>query len=225
MRFNLSSPEEQGKKGISISVEQVRTFSHHTHFLRGYMKLIPSSHARLWAISVFIFIAIFVCIVCNMAIEREMTWLVYPVCSLIFAWGVFAPLIYRGKSGLRMSLGLLSALILPYLLILEQWTHTSDWFVPIAFPIAASSILAIWAIYAILMKINKPWIASACIVASMGVASILSYIAIRFIFGHSMFPWGWISFGSAMALALLLLIAGEIRKERGSDTSSFQNNK
>ncbi|HJJ41652.1 MAG TPA: hypothetical protein O0X63_05775, partial [Methanocorpusculum sp.] len=72
------------------------------------MKFIPDSHARLWAISVFVFIAIFVCIICNMAIQREMTWLVYPVCSLIFAWGVFAPLIYRGKDGLLLSLGLLS---------------------------------------------------------------------------------------------------------------------
>ena len=177
------------------------------------MKFIPDSHARLWAISVFVFIAIFVCIICNMAIEREMTWLVYPVCSLIFAWGVFAPLIYRGKNGLLLSLGLLSGLILPYLLVLEQWTHTGSWFIPVAFPISVFAVLFIWITYAILTRIKNPWYASSAIIAAGGVLSLCTYLAILGLSDFAMFPWGWISFGSALGLALLLLIAGRIRRE------------
>lgn len=183
------------------------------------MKFIPDSHARLWAVSVFVFIAIFVCVICNMAIEREMTWLVYPVCSLIFAWGVFAPLIYRGKSGLLISLGLLSSLILPYLLVLEQWTHSGNWFVPVAFPIAVFSVLFIWTIYFILIKISNPWYASAAVISAGGLYSLGTYLALLFLSGYSMFPWGWISFGSAEGLALLLLIAARIRKEVESNNN------
>ncbi len=177
------------------------------------MKFIPDSHARLWAISVFVFIAIFICIICNLAIEHEMTWLVYPVCSLIFAWGVFAPLIYRGKSGLRLSLGLLSALILPYLLILEQWTNTAGWFVPIAFPIAAFSVLFIWALYFILGRMKNVWNTSALIVAIAGVLSFGVYLTIQALIGFTMFPWGWISLLSAAGLSVLLVIAARIRHE------------
>ncbi len=184
---------------------------------RGQMKFIPDSHARLWAISVFIFIAIFVCVICNMAIEREMTWLVYPVCSLIFAWGVFGPLIYRGKDGLLLSLGLLSSLILPYLLVLEQWIHTGGWFIPIAFPIAVFSILFIWAVYFTARRIKNPWTASAVIIASVGVLSLFTYLAILYLSEQTMFPWGWIPFGSALGLAVLLLIAGRIRREANNN--------
>lgn len=184
---------------------------------RGQMKFIPDSHARLWAISVFIFIAIFVCVICNMAIEREMTWLVYPVCSLIFAWGVFGPLIYRGKDGLLLSLGLLSSLILPYLLVLEQWTHTGGWFIPIAFPIAVFSILFIWAVYFTIKRIRNPWVASSVIIASGGVLSLFTYLVILLLSEYAMFPWGWISSGSALGLALLLLIAGRIRREANNN--------
>ncbi|MBE6506978.1 MAG: hypothetical protein E7Z72_03500 [Methanocorpusculum parvum] len=181
------------------------------------MKFIPDSHARLWAISVFVFIAIFVCVICNMAIEREMTWLVYPVCSLIFAWGVFAPLIYRGKDGLLISLGLLSGLILPYLLVLEQWTHTPGWFIPIALPIAVFSVLFIWVIYGIVKRLRNPWHISAAIIAEGGILSLFTYLALSL--GYSMFPWGWISFGSALGLSLLLLIAARIRKEAASNNN------
>lgn len=196
----------------------VRTICAPNQFIfRGQMKLIPDSHVRLWAISVFVFIAIFVCVICNMAIEREMTWMVYPVCSLIFAWGVFGPLIYRGKDGLLISLGLLSTLILPYLLVLEQWTHTGGWFITIAFPIAVFSIIFIWIIYFTIRKTRNPWTASAVIISSGGVLSLFTYLAIILLSEYSMFPWGWISFGSALGLALLLLIAGRIRKEANNN--------
>lgn len=181
------------------------------------MRLIPNSHARLWAISVFVFIAISVCVICNMAIERQMTWMVYPVCSLIFAWGVFGPLIYRGKNGLLLSLGLLSGLILPYLLVLEQWTHTGGWFIPLAFPISVCAVLFIWAVYGILKKVRNVWKASSAVVAAGGILSLLTYLGILWLSDFAMFPWGWISFGSALGLSLLLLIAGRIRTEANNN--------
>ena len=181
------------------------------------MKLIPGSHARLWAISVFVFVAIFVCVICNMAIEREMTWLVYPVCSLIFAWGVFGPLIYRGKDYLCLSLGLLSGLILPYLLVLEQWTKSGEWFIPLAVPISVFAVLFIWSIYGIVKVVHNPWKAASAITAAGGVFSLGTYLAILLLSDFSMFPWGWISCGSALGLSLLLLLAGCIRQEANNN--------
>lgn len=177
-------------------------------------KLHNHPHERLSAISFFVLIAIVICIICNLAIENEMTWLVYPVCSLLFGWGVFAPLIYRGIAGLKLSLGLLTSLLLVYLLVLEQWTGTTGWFIPIAFPVGAASIAYIWTLYFIFTRGMNAWNASALSLAAGGVLSLAAYLGILAISGYEMFPWGWLTFGSALGAALLLFAAGKIRRRR-----------
>ncbi len=180
------------------------------------MSILHNSHTRLWAISLFVIIAIVVCIICNLAIEQHMTWLVYPVCSLMFGWGVFVPLIYRGKKGLKLSLALLTALILPYLLVMEQWTRTTGWFIPIAFPIAIALIIYIWGLYVFISRCKNPWHIGSVALGMAGVLSLAVYFAILFLSGLEMFPWGWISFGSALGLSALVFAAGIIRHRAGT---------
>ncbi|MDO5846278.1 MAG: DUF6320 domain-containing protein [Methanocorpusculum sp.] len=174
-------------------------------------KFRDSPHKRLWAISFFVCIAIVICIICNLAIEHEMTWLVYPVCSLMFGWGVFAPLIYRGMAGLKLSLGLMTSLLLPYLLVLEQWTGTGGWFVPIAFPVGVAGIAYVWVLYFIFTRGMNPWNAAALTLAAGGILSLGAYLGILLIAGYAMFPWGWLTSGSALGAALLIFAAGKIR--------------
>ncbi|HJJ36614.1 MAG TPA: DUF6320 domain-containing protein [Methanocorpusculum sp.] len=167
-------------------------------------------HKYLFAITVFVFIAIFVCILCNIAIDHHMTWLVYPVCSLVFGWGVFIPLIYGGRHGLVLSLGLLSALSLPYLLLLEQWTGIVGWFVPVAFPITLAAIIYAWLLYVVLPRKVGVWMKTALLCVSGGILSLLVYFYLVFVSRFEMFAWGWVTFGSAVAVAALLFLAGHI---------------
>ena len=174
------------------------------------MKFSFGSHKQAWAITIFICIAIIVCLICNFAVQREMTWLVYPVCSLVFGWGVFFPLILKGTSGLRLSLTLLTTLILPYLLVLEQWVG-GEWFIPIAFPVVIGCIAYVWALYLIFFYIRNPWKSSGVAIFAGGVISLGVYFLLAVLYSYSMFPWGWISFGSAVGLGALLFLAGFIR--------------
>jgi len=171
-------------------------------------------HKYLFAFTIFVFIAIFVCILCNIAIDHQMTWLVYPVCSILFGWGVLLPLIYRGMNGLILSLALISALSLPYLLLLEQWTGTAGWFVPIAFPITLAGILLLWSFYFILTRKLGVWMKSGLLCVIGGILSLLVYFYFTLVSRFEMFAWGWITFGSAVVIALLLLLAGHIHTKQ-----------
>jgi len=139
-----------------------------------------------------------------------MTWLIFPVLSLIFGWGVFLPLILKGKPGLTISLALLTTLILPFLLILELWTG-GHWFVTIAFPIGVGAIAYVWLLYAIFKKIKDIWNAISLAIIGGGVISLGVYFMFALLFQIPMFPWGWITFGSAAGLGCLILLARYIR--------------
>jgi len=171
-------------------------------------------HKYLFAFTIFVFVAIFVWILCNIAIDRQMTWLVYPVCSLLFGWGVLIPLIYRGMKGLVLSLALISALSLPYLLLLEQWTGTVGWFVPIAFPVTLAGIIFLWSLYIVLTRKLSVWMKAGILCVIGGILSLLLYFYFVYVPKFEMFAWGWITFGSAVAVALLLLLAGHIHAKQ-----------
>lgn len=175
------------------------------------MSLKFKEHRYIYAFTILIFVAVIVCILCNIAINHHMSWLVYPVLSLLFGWGVLMPLIYRGKDGVLHSLGLFSALILPYLLILEQWTSSVRWFISIAFPITFSVILLIWIAYFIQKFGKYIWKKLSLLVLIGGILSLLLNLYLIFVSKICQFPWGWISLGSAVLVSGLILLAGRIR--------------
>lgn len=65
------------------------------------------------------FIAILVCIICDLAISSRFTWSIITTSSIIFAWLVLVPIIMLGKKGISRSLAMLSILVIPYLYILS----------------------------------------------------------------------------------------------------------
>jgi len=179
-------------------------------FLFPKMKLPFGSHVTSWAITIFVLVAIFICIICNIAVQHNMIWFVFPVMSLIFGWGVFFPLIFKGKKGLIPSLALLSTLILPYTLFLEIWTG-GNWFIPIAFPICLGGIALVWALFVIFKYIKDIWKAISVATAVGGVISLGIYFLLAFLNHNAMFPWGWISFGSAVGLGVVIYLARLLR--------------
>jgi len=174
------------------------------------MKLPFGSHVTSWAITIFVIIAIVVCIICNIAVKNQLIWFVFPVMSLIFGWGVFFPLILKGKDGLVPSLSLLTTLILPFTLFLEIWTG-GKWFIPLAFPICLGGIAFTWTLFLIFKYIKDLWKAIGTTVIAGGVISIGVYYLIALLIHDSMFPWGWISFGSALGLGITIFLARYVR--------------
>ncbi|MCI8587315.1 MAG: hypothetical protein HFJ49_01725 [Clostridia bacterium] len=52
---------------------------------------------RNTTISILVFIAILVCIICDLAVLGKFTWLIITTSSIMFAWLVLIPTIKLGK--------------------------------------------------------------------------------------------------------------------------------
>ncbi|HJJ47918.1 MAG TPA: hypothetical protein O0X39_02850 [Methanocorpusculum sp.] len=154
----------------------------------------------IWAVSILVFIAIFVCVISNFAVSRQMTWLVFPVCSLILGWVIFIPVLHLKTAGIKYSLGMLTAVILPYLLVIDMWTK-GDWFVPVALPITLAGLVFLWAAYFLWLKLKNRYYLSAVLLFLSGALSLFIWFIVQ-----SPFPWGWLVFGITSVLTVLMVL-------------------
>lgn len=90
------------------------------------------------------FVAAGVCLICNYAINRGVTWAAYPLLCIPFAWIIAAPLMLAPKHRTVFSLSVFSVLVFPFLYLLQTLTPVSGWFWPLAAPIAAVSVPSFW---------------------------------------------------------------------------------
>lgn len=89
------------------------------------------------AFSALIWAGIFVCVICDLAVNGRFTWSVFAVSSILFGWLVLLPPIRTGRKGLVHSLLLCSVLIWPFLYVLGALSAVSV-------KITALSILFAW---------------------------------------------------------------------------------
>lgn len=175
------------------------------------------SDLTMWIGSICVFIAVFVCIVCNMAVTNTVGWLVYPVSSLLFAWLVLMPLLYYKKRGLKLSFGIITTLTLPFLLIIEQMGGGQGWFIPLGFPIAVSGIIFMWAVF-LLIKKGDFLITLSRIIFLSGILCLVIDLIIKHALGGGGFPWGSLVAAITTLVAILLLVISVILKKRGNQT-------
>jgi len=167
----------------------------------------------MWIGSICVFIAVFVCIVCNMAVTNTIGWLVYPVCSLLFAWLVFMPLLYYKKKGIKLSFGIITALTLPFLLIIEQMGGGQGWFIPLGFPIAVSGIIFMWALFLLIKNWNFR-VTFPRIIFLSGMLCLVIDLIIKNALGSAGFPWGSLVAAITTLTAILLLVIDAILNKR-----------
>ena len=87
-----------------------------------------------------------VCLIVNIAINRQITWAVYPLLSIPFGWASLSPLFVK-KHGFVLHLCALMLLVFPYLYLLSKITPVTDWFMPIGVPSAIAGIIALGILY------------------------------------------------------------------------------
>lgn len=123
------------------------------------------------------FIAIGVSLIVDVAINKQVTWAMYPLISVVFGWALLSSLLAK-KHGIFLSLTSLTLLILPYLYFLSQITPVTDWFIPVGLPSAIAGIVAIWILFLLFRftKINI-WYKSAITVfiLCVGISPAFNY--------------------------------------------------
>jgi len=100
----------------------------------------------LMSFSIACIISIITCVIVNVAIDRQITWSVYPILSVLFGWLVFSPLIIK-KHGLPLSICSLTLFTLPYLFFLDKITPVESWFIPLGIPSAIAGMISVWVFY------------------------------------------------------------------------------
>lgn len=92
-------------------------------------------------------LGIIVCAICNLAISKNLTWALFPISSIIFAWTIITPAIIWGRKGILISLLLFSVLIIPFLFVLEQIIGIKDLILSMGTRISAVSLIYLWEIF------------------------------------------------------------------------------
>ena len=104
--------------------------------------------------SAILLIGIMVCLICNIAVSGSLTWSLIPVSSIVFTWGILFPSIILGKRGMIISLLSLSIFIVPYLFLLSNFIMVKEVF-SVGTAVAAASIVFLWILTAIFIRIGK----------------------------------------------------------------------
>lgn len=103
--------------------------------------------------TVTLLVGIMVCLICNIAISKNLTWSLIPVSSIVFAWVIAIPSILLGKRGVKVSLVSLSVFTIPYLFLLSRLIRVHEVF-SIGAVIAVISIIFMWIIAAVLFRLG-----------------------------------------------------------------------
>ena len=163
------------------------------------------------------FIAAGVCIIVNIAIERQITWAAYPLISIPLGWAVLSPILIK-KRGIALSLCSLTLICLPYLYFLSGITPATDWFMPLGLPSAAAGIVSAWVLFVLFRFVRiSGWYKAA--ISTFWFGAIIDPIIDYFLdiyLGSDPFLWERIlsAFACIVATAVLGIIGYGKSKER-----------
>jgi hypothetical protein len=181
------------------------------------MRLAKKNKLMFLLLSFGCIVAIGVCVICDIALNKKLVWSWYPLFSVAFGWVVLAPLTLGGKRGLWFSLLTLTISVLPFLWLLERVTPVSGWFDEIAAPSAVITLAATWLMALIVRFIKMSgWYLAAVAVFLYGV---IAGTAVRFyvsgFLGQNLFSLENITnFFACTALAVLLVVVGVKRRSK-----------
>ena len=168
--------------------------------------------------SVACVISIITCVIVDFAINRSITWSMYPILSVPFGWLILSPLVVKNH-GITISLCAFTLFVLPFLLLLDKITPVASWFTPLGIPSAAVGVPTIWGIYLLFrfFKINA-WYKSAVTVFLVGVIGnlLMDYYVNMYLNAGFITISTMISSAGCAVLAVVLFLQGRKRTKAKS---------
>lgn len=129
------------------------------------------------------FAAIGACVIVNLAVSGTLTWAMYPLLSVPFAWAVGAPLWVPGwNRAVPLAMLAFTVLVPPYLYLLAGQTG-GGWFLPLGLPCAGIGLASGWAAYALwrFAKIGFFYKLALCVLLTGAlVGPAINWLAHRF---------------------------------------------
>jgi transcriptional regulator with XRE-family HTH domain len=149
--------------------------------VNGTIEYVEQSHAynslkikRIALVSMtFAFLtAVFVCLLCNYAINRTFDWSLYVVGGTLTAWLVTAPLLTLKRHRVIAALSALTLTVVPLLMLIEYLCPAKNWVFPFGFSVALLSLSFLWISvpFFIYTRINR-WYLGCYVLILFGVVA------------------------------------------------------
>lgn len=173
---------------------------------------------RIIVLVVFL-LGIIVCGICNYAISNTFTWSLYPICSIVLAWIILFPYLYFDKKQVVISLALLSVFIIPYLCVLYKILGGPDLFIEIGIRASVISIIYLWTVYLLFIKLDKSLVISVSLLLSIPVSIYINIIVRKYVASPSINIYQGSIYGAMIVISVLILYY----RNKKSKSSKFQH--
>jgi len=161
-------------------------------------------------VSIVALIAITVCLVCDVAINRNFTWSLIVVIGIILGWGITYPILRSRRNKIAYSLLILTILILPFLYLLEKILNVNLFLIGTC--ISLVSLWYIWSIYLLfrVLKKRKLLVVGIAFFLAIPLELFITVILVRFKIQETIDILNYISLGILFMLALIFLVKDSI---------------
>jgi len=155
-------------------------------------------------ISITFVITIFVCILCDLILNRTLTWSLYPIASCILVWVTLFPLIKLKKHNILGSICIFTFSVIPFLFFIEYACPVKNWVIPLGVPISLISLIYMWISGALLIKSKlRIWYRASIVIL---LASPVSYFINNWVSKFTQESDSFSNIINAMAILCLSLI-------------------
>lgn len=165
--------------------------------------------------SVLLFIGAAVCAICDMAISHRLSWSLYPISSILFAWLVFIPILKYGSRGILGSLISGSVLIFPFLYVLNELIGASSLFLSISIPTAVIGFLYIWILFFFTKKLKyrKQLMIAWALLLLIPADLLISFVLSRQIAQSFINMWDIMGFAIVVVVSGVFFILDKIQNK------------
>lgn len=153
------------------------------------LKKADENHSRINVIITVIFTVtmlsgIIVCAICDLAVNKNLTWSLIPFSSILFAWVISFPVVTLGRKGMKGSLAALSIFLIPYLYVLSIIIKVKEVFT-IGIAMSAFSILYLWLAFGIIhwLKGRMPTAVGSILLMAIPFTLIINFTLTRMLPG------------------------------------------
>ena len=206
----LSGKKEESKSMSNITQDVLRYAQKITvmknHKLRRIIEII---------FTVLCMLLMIICVICDFALNKTLTWSLYPITCSIFGWLIMMPFIHFEKHGIEKSMISISLFIFPFLFTLDRIINTVTWFFPLGIPLAITGIIFTWIVWYLVVKLtyNDWYISGFILLAILPLKVIVNFFISNFTDKPFFDIWDALSFAIIIVVICIAFFIGYRRNK------------
>lgn len=171
-------------------------------------------HAAVLLVSIVLFVPLIICPLCNVIISGEITWSIYVILSVVYAWPIIVPPILFQNSIFNKCVWIDFFSTLIFLKVLNAITTPEiNWFLNLSLPIMIYIMIALYVNVFIYRRTRHILtVISASLILAGFMSIIVEYLILSFKGSYIYFVWSVPTAISCISLAAVILVVSHITK-------------